>query len=340
MKQLNLIGFLAILLLSFACNSPKDKIQIKGEITGLKQAEFFVYSEEGILQNIDTISIRDGKFNYEHTLTEPAILTFLYPNFSRTYLVAEPGDVIKVKGEASKLGEIDISGSKENELLTKFRKQNAGKSAKEKSMTAAQFVNDHPDKIAAVAVFKRYFSHEQQLDGAIALPLLEKLKEKQPNLSAVKIIDMYLNAILQCSNDKKLPNFTAITIEGDTINSTQFKGKPLFIVFWAPWHNEGYRVIKNVAELEKKYKEKLQILTISVDYNQNSAKVRMNQENITAPAICDEKAFSSPLVKTLGLRYLPGNLLINANGEIEKRDIPTKDMLKTLEKWLNKQPNP
>ena len=105
-------------LLLAACSQPKDKFIFEGKIAGIQQAEFYVYSDDGALSGVDTIRIDDGKFSYECQLTSPAVLTLLYPNFSQTYIVAEPGKTIEMKGDAAKLGEADITGSEENELLT------------------------------------------------------------------------------------------------------------------------------------------------------------------------------------------------------------------------------
>ena len=46
----------------------------------------------------------------------------------------------------------------------------------------------------------------------------------------------------------------------------------------------------------------------------------------TVPTICDGRAFSSPLVSLLGVRHIPGILLLNAEGRIVARDIAPKNL--------------
>ena len=337
MKASHFFLFFLIVSLFAACNVPEDRFYIKGEIEGIRQAEFYIYNEEGIKENVDTIHIQDGRFSYECKLDSPVIMTLLYPNFSRTYLVAEPGTELKMKGQASKLSAVDISGTKENELLTKFRLRNAAKPEKEVQMAAMQFVHDHPASLAALAVFKRYCGQREKHDSEIVLPLLDDLKKAQPQNKVVQMAEEQFRSQLLTGIGCKLPDFSAVTLAGDTITNKDFEGKKLLIVFWAPWCADSYGLMEAVARIENKNPDKLKVLLVSVDYNENPTKVRMRQSNVNSPGVCEKRAFSSPLVKTLGVRYVPGNLFVNEEGIIEKRDISSvSELQKKAIDWVKK----
>ena len=337
MKASRFFLFFLILSLLAACSVPEDRFYIKGEIDGIRQAEFYVYNEEGIKEGVDTIHIMDGRFEYECKLDSSVIMTLLYPNYSRTYLVAEPGTELKMKGEASKLSAVDISGTKENELLTKFRLANAAKPEKEVQMAAMQFVHDHPASLAALAVFKRYCGQREKHDSEIVLPLLDDLKKAQPNNKVVQMAEEQFRSQLNTGIGCKLPDFSAVTLEGDTITNKDFEGKKMLVVFWAPWCVDSYGLMEAVTRMENKEPNKMKVLVVSVDYNKAPTNVRIKQSNVTSPAVCEQRAFSSPIAKTFGVRYVPGNLLVNEKGIIEKRDIPTvADLEKTVKNWLKK----
>ena len=328
--------FLFFLLLSLlaACSVPEDRVFIKGEIEGIRQAEFYVYNEEGIKEGVDTIHIYGGEFEYECKLDSPVILTLLYPNFSRTYLVAEPGTQLKMKGQASKLSAVDISGSKENELLTKFRQQNSGKSDKDLQMAAAQFVRDHSQSLAALAVFKRYCVQREKYDGETVLPLLDELQKSQPYNPVVKMAEEQFRSQLNTSVGSKLPDFEAVTLKGDTITNKDFAHKKLLIVFWSPWCTNSYAVTEAISRIENKNPGLLQVLVVSVDYNKAPTEVRMKQSNVLSPAVCEGRAFDSPIAKTFGVRYVPGNLFVDEEGIIVKRDIPYAQFEKKAIDWI------
>ena len=335
MKTGYFILFLAFLSLMVGCNQPKDRVRIVGEISGIKMADFYVYNEDELLGDVDTVKIVAGEFSYERKLTHPVVLTFLYPNFSRTYVVAEPGKKIKVKGEASKLGSLDVSGTKDNELLTKFKLQHQKSSIKDIQMAAAQFVRDHPQSMAAVAILKKHFVQAQNRNAAVALPLLDELKRSQSNNPSVLAMEARLRDEMRTAVGMNLPEFTTVDIKGDTIKSAEFKGKPLLVLFWAPWNSECYRFIKNVAKIENKYLAKLNILLVSVDYDKKMSKIRVSQENIASPVVCEGHGFSSPIVRTLGARYVTGNLFVNADGEIIKRDVPNDKLFEEVKNWMD-----
>lgn len=174
-----LLSVVALLLLA-ACGPAKDRVRIEGILSGVNDAEFYVYSEDGAFDGIDTIRISDGKFTYERKLSAPAVLTLLYPNFTQTYIVAEPGHTVKMKGDASKIGESQITGTEQNELLSDFRTKHSNDPANMQKLAAAQFVRENANTLAAVAVFRKYFANQQNPDAAMALKLLDVLKRHSP----------------------------------------------------------------------------------------------------------------------------------------------------------------
>ena len=195
-------------LLLAACSQPKDKFIFEGKIAGIQQAEFYVYSDDGALSGVDTIRIDDGKFSYECQLTSPAVLTLLYPNFSQTYIVAEPGKTIEMKGDAAKLGEADISGSEENELLTDFRQKQNTLPENNQRLAASEFIRTHKKTLAAVAVFKKYFAYAQAPDAATTRSLLKDLTKAQPRNAALTLMAERLLAQLNGAAGQTLPDFS------------------------------------------------------------------------------------------------------------------------------------
>lgn len=334
MKIYRFVLYVLGITLLAACQEPQDRVRIEGEIAGIKMADFYVYNEEELIAGVDTVKIVGGEFKYERPLAQPVVLTFLYPNFSRTYVVAEPGKKLKVRGEASKLGSLDISGSKDNELLTKFKLQNLKKSEKEAQMAAAQFVRDHVASMAALAVFKKYFVQAKHRNAAVALPLLKAMKKAQPDNPMIAILEGRLQDELQTAVGMTLPDFSAVSLKGDTVTRADFSQKPLLVVSWAPWSNECYRALKAVRALEKKYEGQLGILLLSIDFESKLSEIRVRQEGIKAPVVCEGKGFLSPLAKTLGVRYVTGSLLVNADGEIARRDVKVDELQQEVERWM------
>lgn len=219
------ILFPSFILLSFllaGCGVSDDRWRIEGRLDGIRQAEFYVYGEEDAFDGVDTIRIEDGKFSYERSLSQPAVLTLLYPNFSSTSIIAEPGKVIKMRGDAAKLSEADISGSKENELLTDFRFACVGKPENDSRLAAAQFVRDHPASLAALAVFRKYFATARTPDPAVVLPLLDVMKKAQPSNIALLNMEARLRPVLETGKGRSCPDFSAVSLTGEKLSRSDF----------------------------------------------------------------------------------------------------------------------
>lgn len=315
------MGVAILLLFLVSCGPAKDRMRFEGTLNGISDAEFYVYSEDGAFEGIDTVRITDGKFSYERQLSHPAILTLLYPNFSQSYVIAEPGKTIKLKGDASTIGEATLSGTEQNEKLSDFRKKHVNDVATNQSLAAAQFVRDNAKSLAAVAVFRMYFANKQSTNAQTALQLLDVLKKAQPKEAAVVSLDQFFRPIYQNSDGQLLPSFTAQTLDGRKVSSTDYRGKNLVIAFTAAWQSDSRSLLVQLRRKLHTLNGKWTCLVVSLDVDRNLLRSNLRSDSISYPVVCDLKAFNSPLVNQLGVHYVPSLLLVNAQGRIVQRDV-------------------
>ncbi len=327
---------LTFILLLCACSQPKNRFTFEGSIAGVNNANFYVYCEDGNSGKIDTVRVDGGSFRYERTLTEPTVLTLLYPNFTQTYIVAEPGTTITMNGDATKLGEADITGTEENELLTQFRQKIAGKSDTEARMAAADFVRSNAKTLAATAVFRRYFAAAQSPDPAVTLPLLDELRKAQPRNTSLVRLEKRLRPTLSTSVGKPLPNLTLKTLEGKEITTTSLKGRPTLIAFWASWGGFDRQLLSALSRIQKAHSGQINLLGISLDADSHECKERLRRDSLRFDVACDGLAFNSPAVVPFGLRNVPTNILTDADGRIVARDLKPQELEEHVTRLLKK----
>ncbi|MBQ1646571.1 MAG: DUF4369 domain-containing protein, partial [Prevotella sp.] len=155
MKQLSIVLLLTLILVS--CGTDSQHFKIDGRFLHLNQGEFYVYSPDGGIDGLDTIKVQAGRFVYETPCTRPCILMMVFPNFSEQPIFAEPGKTVSVQGDASHLKEMETTGTKSNELMTKFRKEVANSSPPETKKQVEQFIKDYPDSPVGVYLVSKYF---------------------------------------------------------------------------------------------------------------------------------------------------------------------------------------
>lgn len=324
-KLISCLYTLITLLLLSACGPGKDKVRIEGKFANINDAEFYAYSEDGTFDGIDTIKISDGKFTYERPLTAPTVLTLLYPNFTQTYIIAEPGHTIKIKGEASKIGEAEVTGTEQNEQLSDFRIKHVNDAPSNLRLAAAQFIREQPTTLAAVAVFRKYFANVQTPDATLALSLLDLLKKAQPRERAVNNLDTYFRPFFKNAEGQPLPTFKCQTLDGRTVTAETFKGKNLVIAFTATWQTDSRALLVSLKRKLATLGGKWQCMVVSLDMNREALRTSIQNDSITYPVVCDAQAFNSPLVQKFGIHYVPSLLLVNAQGRILQRDVTKVD---------------
>lgn len=304
-----------------ACGPVGNRVRFEGTLKGITNAEFYIYSEDGAFDGVDTIRIEDGEFAYERKLDAPAILTLLYPNYTQTYIIAEPGKTIKLKGDASKISEAQISGTEQNELLSDFRIKHSADLEKNQIMAAEQFIRNNAKTLAAVAVYRKYFAQKESPEPEKALSLLDLLLKEQPKERSVSYLNDFYRPIFENGVGQMLPDFEAETLDEKTIRSKELRGKELVIACVGTWESESRPFLKALRKKLKESATPRHCLIVSLDVDRAVLKNNLKNDSINYPVICDRQAFESPLVKQLGLHYVPSLMVVNAQGKILKRDI-------------------
>ena len=329
MKTPNLLIALLAAMLMASCGLPEDHVRITGEYTNISDAEFYIYDETGETGIFDTLQIRDGRFTYERPIESPCVLTLLFPNFTELRLVAEPGKEITVKGEASQLMKTDIGGTETNEALTRFRLENGSHPASDQLLAAAEFIRSHASSLAAQAIFMQYFAKAEQFNTR-TLELIKAMRRAQPANSVLTAYERRMSHVAAMSPGATLPPFTAVDIDGDTVRSSDYGRRPLIVLFWASWSSDSRGYAAALRRCRRAYGKNFDALTISFDYSVPAARRRAESDSIPKPIVCDGEAFGSPLARTLGMRYVPGLLLIDKNRKIVARDLPSEELYNAL----------
>lgn len=309
-----------------ACGPDSTHGRVEGKLEGINQADILVYVEDSVSGDpgrVDTITIKRGKFSYDREVHEPAIVTLLYPNFSTTTLIMQPGGTVKLKGDANRLSEIEVDGNEDNLLLTEFRQRTNGKADVEVRREAATFIRSHAASQAAIVLFREHFANAEQIEQNPTESLLKELVKAQPKHPVVLSMERRLKPLLQCRTGATLPAFSSTDTDGKTVSSADYKGKPLLIVFCAQWDGGFYQMKRTSRSLREQItSDRLAMLFISLDGEKENIVRANSYDPLPGKIIFDGKSLQSPLVRTLGMRYVNGNLLVGRDGKIIARDIP------------------
>ena len=313
-----IVLFLLLVLILISCGTRSGHFKMEGRFLHMNQGELYVYSPDGGIDGLDTIKIEAGRFAYEIPCSKPATLVIIFPNYSVQPIFAESGGSVEVKADASHLKEMEVKGTDDNELMTKFRKQIANSSPPDELKYAIQFIKDHPESTVSVYLLNRYLIQTETPDYKQAANLLKILLKEQPENVTLGRLQRQISGLGTLKVGDKLPNFTAKDINGKLINNATLANQTIIISTWAAWSYESLDFQRALNDAVKA--GKIAALGISVDANPKEVRQALKNDDITFPNVCDGKMLSTPLLKTFGLTTVPDNIVVR-NGKIIERGI-------------------
>lgn len=316
MKRIVYLFLLSILLVS--CGERNGYFKIDGRLLHVNQGQLFVYSPEGVMNGLDTIQINGGRFTYEIPCEFNGTLILVFPNYSTHAIFAEPGEAVEIKADASHLKEMEVKGTDDNELMGKFRKETAVASPPEIVKDAIKFVKEHLDSPVSVYLTERYLINDKKANYKQIAELIEEMENEQPKNGALARLKQYLQSLQKGSIGQSLPKFTAKDLNGNIITNSNLIGKNTIICTWASWNDESKEVLLTLNDAAKRNEAK--VIGICLDPSPKSVRQYIKENDIVFPNICDGEMMESKLIKTLGLTYIPDNIILN-NGKITERRV-------------------
>ena len=317
MRRIAYILLFSLLLVS--CGTRSGYFKMEGRFLHMNQGELYVYSPDGGIAGLDTIKIEAGRFSYEKPCSKPSTLIIIFPNYSSQPIFAESGEAVDVKADASHLKEMEVEGTKDNELMTKFRKQIASVSPPEEMKYAITFINDHPESPVSVYLLNRYFIQTESPDYKQAAKILQVLMKEQPENTDLGRLQRQLTELGSLPVGSKMPKFVTKDINGKVVNNLTFQGKDIVIInTWAAWSYESLDIQRALSDAVKA--GKIAAMGICIDANPKEVRQSLERDGIEFPNVCDGKLLNTPLLKTFGLNTVPDNIVIR-NGKVTERNI-------------------
>ncbi len=113
-------------------------------------------------------------------------------------------------------------------------------------------------------------------------------------------------------NQKKAPDFTIKTFEGETITLSKLKGKPVVINFWASWCGPCREEAPALEKVWRKYKNKIFFIGLDYKDRKSDALAFIKEFDITYPNGPDE----DNIANDYRLTGVPETFVINTDGYI------------------------
>lgn len=115
------------------------------------------------------------------------------------------------------------------------------------------------------ALGEEYFSYNYYQDNIIvildSIRIFSKFQEHQ------KIAANLIDHLTRLGVGYPAPDFRLFSIKQEEIKLSQFKGKYIYLHFWATWNSDGLSEMKIMTELNKKYGKDILFISVNMDEN-------------------------------------------------------------------------
>lgn len=143
---------------------------------------------------------------------------------------------------------------------------------------------------------------------AATIPLTWKAKSLEKKLFGRSEGSALLN--------KPAPRFQLDTLDGQTVSSTDFRGKKLVVSFWASWCGPCRAELPELQAFYEKYHAKdknFEIVAISTDDTRRDAARYVNEAKLTFPVLWDR---DGKVEDVYGIEGIPMLFVIDENGKV------------------------
>ena len=323
-----LILYVLIFLTLLSCTSISDSIKIEGKVSGLKNQtvkllKLDLETNEPVV--VDSFNSKNGAFEFI-VKKEPSYLHTLFINDSIKLPFFVDNSKVKIDGDIKSIESFTISSkSKEDNFFREYSQDDFFD-----RKIGMDIMLNYPDNI--VSVFTAYYQFQiHNISQDTMSLIIDNFSSYSKNSIYFDYLKSLYKKITSIKEGVLAPNFTSKDIDGKQYSLYDFRGKYVYIDFWASWCAP---CIEKFPEMKKIYnsrdKSKFEILGVSVDVSRDSWIKSIEKNKLSWINISNTKGWDE-ISDSYGVKAVPQNFLVDPNGTIIKKNIELNDLKEILE---------
>lgn len=361
-------------VLLFSCKrESKDSVAIKGRISNLQDSEIVVSYLVGDSMRIDTVAgSRNGKFTYIQKIDTLTAFSFYFNRQSSSVMVfANPGDRIRIKGDAHLSDLIKVNGNEINDDLSSFKELNgellrrrslllqnllkesppdslrSGRTLTESDqidkvnslnqelrMSAEEHIRKNPAKWSSLILIDEFFTNSENPEALRRV--MDYLQDDLMKSSMGMSLKNYSERISRSAENSYMPYFQLTDKSGKTVRSSDFQGKHLLLSFVSTAGIESRETIRSLKRIYPNLnKDSVRFLSVYIDSDLHPVEY-IESDSIPWTVVAEKKSWASHIVEAYNIEFVPNNILISSDGIIRRRNIPAVAVESMLRKTTGK----
>lgn len=318
------IYLLLLLTTLCACSNKGKGIRISGKIEGIKTDTIYLYAGDGLYEHIDTIAIKDGKFDTKLKKDSLSVGRLLFSDGMEIPVFLNKDDHIKIKGNINDLSSLVVSGNEDNDNYETFKKEIKNlPTPAAVQQKAIEFINKYPSSIVSSYLIERNFMSEEYPDFNKIQSLIKKLDKKIQARPEVNRLSEYIRQWQVVNKGKAAPPFSLPTERGTLVSLNKFKGNYVLLNFWVSWSDKCKKSLSTLRRHKELLQDKkVKVIGVSLDVDKLTWRNAIRMDSIQGVQVCDFTGMNSIIAQRYAVLRMPTNILIAPNGTILARDFP------------------
>ncbi|MCD0488100.1 AhpC/TSA family protein [Pedobacter sp. MC2016-14] len=349
MKNISLKAARLILALTFLCCMlfialtsafKADGYVIEGNIIAPDGEKVWISYEYSGKKFLDSAVVKNNKVLLKGSLPETVLCTLSNSSNQQSKVILLQNEHVRLIGTMAKFYYAEVSGAAEDALFNKFNKKKfvlTGDYRKEleasstdfhdrasrvyldfqrrlDSLTLA-FVKENPNATAAsIAIIGSHMNSTNVLKAEACYAQLTGLAKRGYYAKRIKA---FIDASKAITVGKQAPNFILTDLDGKTFELSKYRGKYLFIDFWASWCKPCREEHPLLKKLNAAYKDQnILFVSISMEASEKNWRQAVADDGLSWIQLNDPGALKGSLAKSYSVMALPCNFILDPNGKI------------------------
>ena len=194
-------------------------------------------------------------------------------------------------------------------------------------------MNDQPGSLTSLLILSENFELEPNLD--LYETQLQLMESKISNHWYFNAVNFQFEKIKRTAIGSVAPDFKLQDPAGKLIHLSSFRGKYVFIDFWASWCQPCRIENPELVKAYEKFKgSQFEILGVSFDRKKERWVKAIEKDGLIWPQVSDLKYLDSEMVALYNITNVPTTFLLDPDGVIIAKNLHATDLENLLEELL------
>jgi thiol-disulfide isomerase/thioredoxin len=342
-----IIIFLLLIVFSCSKSNKATTFELNGTIKG--EAPDYIYLNYG--KQRDSAIVKNNRFLFKGNISNPIEASFTIPPASamvQDWFYLENSNInIRIILESKKIKEhkinfitIDtITGTRTSIIRSefeKFEKSNKNKSNWNSLLFKKidEIIEQNPSNNYSGFLLNNAVGKLNKKQIQVLFKKIDTSALTTNNLESLKR-NIYPELTVKLGN--KMFDFDLPNPKNEIVSTRKYRGKVLYIDFWASWCVPCRKLNPELIKIYNKYnREDFEILGVSIDKDIEKWKKAIAKDNLIWDNVIESYGFQGEISSKYNVTAIPKNFIINREGIIVREDVSTSELELIITELIDK----